>query len=136
MFKGLIDVPINSIVPVSIVGSHRFYDTISNFLGSIGYWATIYVSIVMMEHLYFRKNDPSLYDVTAWNIPKRLPSGVAAVTASILSFGVVIPFIHQVWYTGKVARTTGDIGFEVAFVVGGLLYFVFRWIEVRWRGFP
>jgi purine-cytosine permease-like protein len=89
----------------------------------------------MVEHLLFRKDDPSLYDVTAWNVPRRLPSGVAALAAGVLSFGLVIPAMGQVWYTGPIARTTGDIGFEVAFVFSALLYFPFRWLEIRWRGF-
>jgi purine-cytosine permease-like protein len=108
---------------------------LTNFLGVIGYWASAYVAIIVAEHLYFRKKDPSLYDVSAWNVPKRLPSGIAAVTAGVLSFGMVIPSMSQKWFTGPIARTTGDIGFEVAFVVSGLLYFPFRWLEIRWRGF-
>jgi purine-cytosine permease-like protein len=93
----------------------------------------MYTAIIIVEHLYFRKNDPSQYDMTAWNVPKRLPSGIAAVAAGILSFGIVIPFMNQVWFTGTVARTTGDIGFEVAFAFSGLLYFLLRWIEIRYR---
>ncbi|KAF8802510.1 NCS cytosine-purine permease [Phlegmacium glaucopus] len=123
------------IVPISIVGAHRFYDTITNFLGIIGYWSTVYLTILMTEHLHFRKNDASLYDVTAWNVPQRLPTGIAAVAAGVLSFAMLIPFMSQIWFTGPIARTTGDIGFEVAFVVSTLLYFLFRWIEIRWRGF-
>lgn len=95
----------------------------------------MYTAIILVEHLYFRKNDPSLYDITAWNVPKRLPSGMAAGAASVLSFGVVIPCMNQVWFTGPIARTTGDIGFEVSFGVSGLLYFLFRCIEIRCRGF-
>jgi purine-cytosine permease-like protein len=125
----------NSVVPISIVGAHRFYVTITNFLGLIGYWTSTYTAIILVEHLYFRKNDHSLYDITAWDVPKRLPSGIGAVAASVLSFGVVIPFMNQVWFIGAIARTTGDIGFEVSFVVSGLLYFLFRWIEIRCRGF-
>ena len=123
-----------SVVPISIVGAHRFYATITNFLGMIGYWTSMYTAIILVEHLYFRKNDSSLYDMTAWNVPKHLPSGIAAGAASVLSFGVVIPCINQVWFTGAIARTTGDIGFEVSFAVSGMLYFLFRWIEIRWRG--
>ncbi|KAF8799760.1 NCS cytosine-purine permease [Phlegmacium glaucopus] len=123
------------VVPISIVGAHRGYDTITNFLGLVGYWVSAYIAIIMIEHLYFRKNDPFLYDITAWNVPRRLPSGIAAVAAGVLSFGVIIPSMSQVWFTGPIARRTGDIGFEVAFVVSGLLYFPFRWIEIRWRGF-
>lgn len=125
----------NSIVPIAILGAHRFIDTLTNFLLIIGYWASAYVAIVLTEHLYFRKNDPSLYDVTAWNVPKRLPSGIAAIAAGLLSFGMVIPSMSQIWFTGPIARKTGDIGFEVAFVVSGMLYFPFRWLEIRWRGF-
>jgi len=123
------------IIPISIVGAHRFIDTLTNFLGLVGYWASAYVAVVIIEHLYFRKNDFSLYDVTAWNVPQCLPSGIAAIAAGVLSFGMVIPCMSQIWFTGPIARKTGDIGFEVAFVVSGILYFPFRWLEIRWRGF-
>ena len=81
----------DSIVQISILVAHRFFDTLTNFLKLFGYWASAYVAIILVEHLYFCKNDPSLYDVTAWNVPKRLPSGIAAIAAGVLSFGVVIP---------------------------------------------
>ncbi|PPQ78416.1 hypothetical protein CVT25_011891 [Psilocybe cyanescens] len=123
------------VVPISIVGAHRFYDTLVNFLGIIGYWASAYVAIVMIEHLFFRKNDPSRYDKDVWDVPKRLPSGLAAIAAGVASFGVVIPSMHQVWFVGPIARSTGDIGFEVAFAATVILYFPFRWFEIRWRGF-
>jgi hypothetical protein len=38
------------------------------------------------------------------------------------------------WYTGPIARKTGDIGFEVAFVVTAVSYLPLRWLEIRWRG--
>ncbi|KAJ3488966.1 hypothetical protein NLJ89_g11567 [Agrocybe chaxingu] len=124
------------VVPISIVGAHRFYDTLVNFLGLIGYWASAFVAIVLVEHLCFRKSypSPSAYPLKAWNRPDLLPSGVAAVGAGILSFGLVIPSMHQVWYVGPIAEKTGDIGFEVAFVVSGILYWIFRSLEVRLRG--
>jgi len=124
-----------SVVPISIVGAHRFYDALVNFLGLIGYWASAYVAIIMLEHLCFRQNNPSLYDLKAWDVPKKLPSGLAAVAAGVSCFGVVIPSMEQVWFTGPIAKTTGDIGFEVAFGVAAVLYLPFRWLEIRWRGF-
>ena len=42
--------------------------------------------------------------------------------------------MSQVWYTGPIARTTGDIGFEMAVVVTTLLYIPLRHVEKRWRG--
>lgn len=105
-----------------------------NFLGLIGYWASAFGAIVLMEHLVFRKNDPAAYKVQDWNVPKRLPSGIAAVGAGVASFGLVIPCMEQVWFVGPIAKTTGDIGFEVAFAMSAILYIPFRALEVRLRG--
>ena len=84
-----------------------------------------------MEHLVFRKNDPDAYDAEVWNVPSRLPSGIAALGAGVLSFGLVIPCMDQAWFVGPIAKTTGDIGFEVAFGVSALLYTLFRAVEIR-----
>lgn len=124
-----------SVVPISIVGAHRFYTALTNFLGLIGYWASAYIGIVVVEHLIFRKNDSLRYDVNVWNVPRHLPSGIAAIAAGVLSFGLVIPSMDQVWFVGPIAKTTGDIGFELAFAVSAILYFPFRWLDVRLRGF-
>ena len=126
---------ISSVVPLSIVGAHRFYDALVNFLGLIGYWSAAYVAIILTEHLVYRKNDPSLYKPRAWNVPVLLPTGIAAVAAGVGCFGLVIPSIAQVWFTGPIAKTTGDIGFEIAFVTSVALYLPLRWVEIRWRGF-
>jgi len=46
----------------------------------------------------------------------------------------MISSMNQVLHTGPIARTTGDIGFEVATVVMALLYVPLRHLEKRWRG--
>ena len=97
---------------------------------SLGAW----VSAVCVEHLYFRKGNFALYDTRSWNVPSQLPLGAAALGATALSFAFVIPSMSQVWYTGPIARKTGDIGFEVAMAVMALLYIPLRNIEKRWRG--
>ena len=89
---------------------------------------------VTVEHLYFRKGDFALYDIRCWNVPSQLPLGAAALGASALSFGFIIPSMSQVWYTGPIARNTGDIGFEFALAVTALLYIPLRHLELRWRG--
>ena len=88
----------------------------------------------MVEHFYFRKADFALYDLQSWNVPSELPIGVAALTASALSFSLVIPSMEQVWYKGPIARTTGDIGIEMAMAVTALLYVPLRHLEKRWKG--
>jgi purine-cytosine permease-like protein len=91
------------------------------------------VSAVCIEHLYFREGNFELYDVLSWDVPSQLPLGAAALGASVLSFALVIPSMSQVWYTGPIARKTGDIGIEVSMVVTALLYVPLRRLERRWR---
>ena len=143
---------------LSIVGQHKFNATLSNFLGIIGYWAGdfdfcsfvvvsrrsaelttgaspgAWVSVICVEHLYFRRGNFALYNIRYWNVPSQLPLGAAALGASVLSFALVIPSMSQVWYTGPIARKTGDIGFEVAMVVTALLYVPLRHLEKCWMG--
>ncbi|KAH8977383.1 cytosine-purine permease [Lactarius hatsudake] len=61
-------------------------------------------------------------------------AGAAALTASALSFALVVPSMDQVWYNGPIALTTGDIGIEMAMAVTTLLYVPLRHLEKRWKG--
>jgi len=92
------------------------------------------VSAICVEHLYFRRGNFSLYDIECWNIPSKLPLGAAALGSSALSFMLVVPSMGQVWYTGPIARKTGDIGFEVAMAATALFYIPLRHLERHWRG--
>jgi len=91
-------------------------------------------AVVLLEHFVFRRNDFSAYDYTAWNTPGKLPTGFAALVACLVAVGVIVPAMEQVWWTGPIGRKTGDIGFELAFVVTALVYPVARRIELRVRG--
>jgi purine-cytosine permease-like protein len=123
---------VTSILPLAIVGAHRFYDTLTDFLSVIGYWASSFAAIMLVEHLYFRRASFANYDVAAaWNTPRLLPPGIAALSAMVLSMGLVVPGMAQIWYVGPIGEKTGDIGFEVAFFLSGLLYFPLRTIEKR-----
>lgn len=75
-----------------------------------------------------------MYDLQHWNMPRNLPTGIAALTAGITSVGLIVPCMDQVWFVGPIAKSTGDIGFEVAFFTSGLLYVPFRWLEIKVRG--
>ena len=122
------------VIPISIPAASDFFVSLENFIGVIGYWAAAYFAVVMLEHLVIRKSDYSTYDHAIWNVRKELPSGVAAMGAAVCSFALVIPSMGQVWYTGPIAQHTGDIGFEMAFVVTAFLYLPFRYAEIRIRG--
>ncbi|GAB1314218.1 Purine-cytosine permease [Madurella fahalii] len=123
------------VIPLAIRAAADFFVSLENFLALIGYWASAFLAVVLVEHFVFRAGDCVRgYDADAWNDARRLPWGVAALGSAALSFAVVVPSMAQVWWTGPIAETTGDIGFELAFVVTGLLYVVLRWGEKRWTG--
>ncbi|ERS97726.1 purine-cytosine permease [Sporothrix schenckii 1099-18] len=121
-------------IPFAIKAAEKWEESLTNFLAIIGYWAGCFAAVLIEELVVFRKMDYSTYDHAIWNVGKKLPTGLAALGASILSFGLVVPGMAEVWYTGPIAEHTGDIGFEVAFAVTALCYLPLRWLEIRWRG--
>lgn len=124
------------LIPVSVVAAKSFFTNLENFLYVIAYWSAAFVSVVLVEHFLFRRGDCTSYDAgTAnWDSPKYLPTGISAIAAMALSFGLIVPCMGQAWFTGPIAETTGDIGFEIALVLAGLLYAPLRWAERRIRG--
>lgn len=146
------------IIPVSIKAVTSFFDALENFIGmfvlemtkwlhshaseltsyffpnSIGYWASCFVVILVLEHAYFRRQDWGSYDPAIYNDGRRLPTGLAALGAGVCAFGLIIPCMAQIPYTGPIAEKTGDIGFEVGWFLAGLLYIPFRTLEIRMRG--
>ena len=122
------------IIAVAIPISGSLETSLENFLGVISYWAAIFIGIVSTEYFYFRKSDPSSYDPAIWNEGSKLPLGAAAIGAVVLPFGLIIPCMSQTWYTGPIARTTGDIGFEVGMVLSVICYLPLRTVERRIMG--
>ncbi|RWA10023.1 hypothetical protein EKO27_g5093 [Xylaria grammica] len=121
-------------IPLSIAASRAWEESLENFLAVIGYWAGFFDAVLIEEAVVFRRLDWDSYDHSIWNVGRKLPSGIAALVASLLSLGLVIPGINEVWFVGPFAKTTGDIGFELAFFSTALFYFPLRWLEIKWRG--
>lgn len=122
------------LIPVSIEAAKKFFESLENFLGIISYWSASFVGIMVVEFVWFRRMDESTYDPAIWNDRKKLSPGIAGISAGICSFGLVVPCMAQIWYTGPIAETTGDIGFEVAFALSAILYVPFRTLEIKLRG--
>jgi purine-cytosine permease-like protein len=122
-----------SVIPIAIVGAHSFAPTLSDFLGIIGYWAAAFIAIILEEHYIFRYANWDNYDISAWNDQAKLTTGIPGLLALGSGFGVAVPCMDQVWYIGPIAHTTGDIGFEMAFVVAILVYPPLRWLELKYR---
>lgn len=121
-------------IPFAIKAAEAWEASLENFLALIGYYAGCFDAVLIEELVVFRRLDFATYDHAVWNVGRKLPSGIAALGASILSFGLVVPGMAEAWYTGPIAETTGDIGFELAFVVTAIFYLPLRWVEVKIRG--
>ncbi|PPQ88566.1 hypothetical protein CVT25_009946 [Psilocybe cyanescens] len=124
------------LIPLAIIGAKKFYSTIVNVLSIIGYWATAFGAIVLVEHFIFRRASFQAYDVARWDQGRLLPPGIAAVTAFLGAFGIIIPCMQQTWFTGPIAKAgTGDIGVFVAAAATVILYTPLRAVERRlWPG--
>jgi purine-cytosine permease-like protein len=121
-------------IPLSIAASRAWEESLENFLAVIGYWAGFFDAVLIEEAVVFRRLNWDSYDHSIWNVGRELPSGIPALVASVLSLGLVIPGISEVWFVGPFAERTGDIGFELAFFGAALFYFPLRWLEIKWRG--
>ena len=150
MLKTLI--VISSLIPVGIIGATRFYTTFVDLLsacythfvviqfdqrpvvGIIGYWCAPYSVITIMDHSFVRRHDWSSYNVDAWNDPKKLPLGFAALLTFAFSAAIVVPCISQVWYVGPIANLgTGDIGLFTGAAMAAIVYVPLRLLEKRWE---
>ncbi|KAL2810747.1 permease for cytosine/purines, uracil, thiamine, allantoin-domain-containing protein [Aspergillus granulosus] len=121
-------------IPVAIAAAGSFFASLENFLYLIAYWSAAFVGAVVAEHFIYRNAKWTSYDHDACVTPSKLPTGLAAIIAIGLSFGLVVPCMAQIWYTGPLAKTVGDLGFEVALVLAPVLYVPLRWGEKRVRG--
>ncbi|KAI1082530.1 permease for cytosine/purines, uracil, thiamine, allantoin-domain-containing protein [Whalleya microplaca] len=119
------------VIPVSVRAAVEFFASLENFVALIGYWSAAFVAVLIVEHNVFKRRDYDAYDHDSWNAASRLPWGVAALAASALSFALVIPSMSQAWFKGPIAQKSGDLGFELAFVVTAILYLPFRALEKR-----
>ncbi|KAI4958840.1 hypothetical protein J4E86_004448 [Alternaria arbusti] len=121
------------VIGVAVEASSSFFLNLENFIGVIGYWSAAFIGIAITEHVLFRRSSFMAYteDEEAWDEPSKLPPGLAAIGAFLLSFGLIIPCMGQIWWTGPIAETTGDIGLEVAVVLAAVLYVPFRVAERR-----
>ncbi|KAL8407210.1 hypothetical protein RB596_009728 [Gaeumannomyces avenae] len=122
------------LIPVAIALARDFLTNLENFIALIAYWSSGFVAVLLAEHFWFRGGDAASYDPEVWNDARRLPPGVAALASLLVSFGAIVPFMAQAWWTGPVAKLTGDIGFELAFVVAGLVYLPLRTFEKKIAG--
>ncbi|KAJ7806851.1 hypothetical protein B0H14DRAFT_2874836 [Mycena olivaceomarginata] len=106
----------------------------------LGYWLSIFVVVVLLEHFVFRGGDFARYDAAeSWNKSERVPIGIAAVIAFLFGALGTAMGMAQIWYIGKIGALVGgaanpfggDIGFELAGAFAGIVYVPARYLELK-----
>ena len=125
----------------AIAGRDHLFAIFQNFLALMGYWIMIFVCIVLEEHVLF-KSGLGLglgFDWVAWESPKALPVGLAALLAFLIGWAGAIVGMDQVWFVGPVAAKVGqgtgaDIGIWLGAVFTLVVFPPLRYLELKMFG--
>lgn len=119
----------------AVAGRNNLFDIFQNFLALMGYWICIFISIMLEEHLLFRKLRGVGFDWAAWEDRSKLPLGVAALCSFLIGWVGAIIGMYQVWWVGPLAKDVGgygaDIGTWVAIAFTLVTFPPLRWLELR-----
>jgi NCS1 nucleoside transporter family len=122
----------------AIAGRANLAEIFTNFLALMGYWVSIWVAIILEEHLIFRKWRGLGWNWDAWDDHRKLPVGLAALVAFLVGWVGSILSMAQVWYIGPIAAQVGeyggDMGNYVGFAWAGIVFPGLRWLELRHYG--
>ncbi|KZS97320.1 cytosine-purine permease [Sistotremastrum niveocremeum HHB9708] len=124
----------------AIVGREHFSLILSNVLSVLGYWTSIFVIMILEEHVLFRRPSGRLrgYNLDDYDSPTKLPLGLAGILAGCIGAAGAVLGMSQVYYTGPIARTIGssgaDIGWELALSFTGVSFPLLRTLEIRFTG--
>ncbi|KAI1099954.1 purine-cytosine permease [Jackrogersella minutella] len=122
-------------IAIAIPGYNNFEDTLESFMLIIGYWLAIYEGVSLTEHFVFRRGSFAAYRPEDYMDPKRLPPGIAAVTAFAIGVMGAVLGMAQQWFVGPIGKLCGspeyggDVGFELAFAFAATSYAGLRAVE-------
>lgn len=116
---------------IAIAGRERLFDIFINFLGLIGYWTMIWITMTFQDEFLFRRGK---FDWEIWNRRDLLPHGFAALFAFLVGWTGAILSMYQTYYTGPIAALVGqgaDLGLPVSLAWTALVYPPARWLELK-----
>jgi len=88
------------IAVLAIVGREHLSTIVSNFVSLLGYWTVSFTIILLIEDQWFRRREG--YDLNVWDVPGKLPWGLAAVVALLTGYlAGGLTGMAQVWFIGK-----------------------------------
>ncbi|HEU5440282.1 MAG TPA: cytosine permease [Ktedonobacterales bacterium] len=117
-------------VLVALALQANFNLNLEGFLLLIAYWLGSWSIIVILEHVLRR----GIYPAASYEDASKLPPGIAAIASMVVGLVVAVLGVNQaatIGFEGPLSKALGDadIGFPLAIVVTGVLYFVLR----RWE---
>ena len=119
----------------AVAGRAHLFQIFENFLAIMAYWISIFLTLMLEEHLLFRRRRAVPFDWSRWEDRTHLPLGAAALAAFLVGWAGAIVGMYQAWYAGPVARLVGgygaDIGSWVAIAFAGVVFPPLRWLELR-----
>lgn len=125
------------IAVLAIAGRQHLSLIVSNFVSLLGYWTVSFTIILLIEDQWFRRTEG--YDLNAWDIPTKLPWGLAAVLALLVGYlAGGVTGMSQTWYIGPIAAKFGGFGGDVGIYLSGVFTLVVyppaRWYERKVTG--
>jgi purine-cytosine permease-like protein len=94
---------------IAIAGRERLQSIFENFLSILGYWVCAYFVIIFQEHFLFRFRREE-YNRDAWNTPKMLPRGFAAMLSFWIGIMGAFMGMSQTWFVGPLSAHFGPFG--------------------------
>ncbi|KAI0952236.1 hypothetical protein AcW1_004395 [Taiwanofungus camphoratus] len=128
-------------IVLAIVGASHFEEWLDTLLTILSYWLAIFSTILIEEHLIFRKGRWANYEPDEYNNWRKLPLGAASFIALGCGVAGAVLGMAQQWYVGQIARRIGDpiyggdIGFELSFAFTAVVFPPLRYIEKKYWGY-
>lgn len=136
---------------LSLAGKSHFSTILSNFLPMLGYWISMYITLLLEENFLFRSfnslkklhsrefETPGswiyMYNWDLWNRPENITLGIAAALSFAVGVAGAVLGMNQVYYRGvlaaKIGDDGGDIGFWLCMAFCGVAYPPLRYLELR-----
>lgn len=122
---------------LAVIGRENLSNIVANFVGMLGYWAISFTLILGIEDQVFRRR--SGYNLDYWDIPSKLPWGIAAIATLLVSYlAGGLTGMSQSLYIGPIARKFGGVGGDVGVVLSGfftlIIYPIARFYELKAYG--
>ncbi|KAL4891741.1 putative purine-cytosine permease [Aspergillus ambiguus] len=116
----------------AIVARNYLREIFESFLPLMSYWIAVWLAVCLEEACLFRRR--AVYDWSAWNMPHKLPMGLAAGMSIVVGCVGAVVGMSQSYFVGPVPRTLAvpaDMGMWLAFCFAALVYPPLRVVELR-----